>query len=142
MDHYRGRIKLNYGNLVINGKRFGVQDLGNLPADLNLRSLCENADSDVITFFGQCSPFSNFFPSMMKINGTSYSCSEQYIQAKKAEIFNDDKTKMKILQSKIPKDMKFLGSKVAGFIQQFWERDYAKEICATALLEKFSQIMT
>ena len=73
------------------------------------------------------------------MDGLTYNCSEQFIQSKKAEIFNDDQAKSWIMNSKSAKEIKQIGSRINDYIQQSWERDYAKTVCTTVITEKFSQ---
>ena len=134
-EHYCGNIRMNYDKLVVNGKSYGVQDLSSLPRDLDPRSTCELANMEIIAFFGQFNPFSNFHPAKSKVNGTIFNCSEQYIQYKKAEHYNDDTTGSKIMQTKSPKEMKYLGGRINGYIHQEWECDMAKTWCYCSDIE-------
>ena len=35
-------------------------------------------------------PFSQWYPSPFEVEGTKYNCTEQYMMAKKAELFGDE----------------------------------------------------
>ena len=89
-------------------------------------------------FFGQHHPFSNFHPSTIEIDGVKYSHSEQYIQAEKAKLFNDDATHNNIMKASSPGAMKYLGHNVQGFKADVWHSEIPKISYAT-LLAKFSQ---
>ena len=94
LQKYRGKAKLKYDKLIINGIEYSMANLDQLPADIHPEDSCHRSDSDkdVMAFFGMHSPFSNFHRSPFKENGESYTCAEQYIQADKAKSFNDDAT--------------------------------------------------
>lgn len=51
---------------------------------------------------------------------TTYSCAEQYMMAKKAELFKDPITLNKILKSTNPKDIKSLGREVKNYKEEIW----------------------
>ena len=51
-------------------------------------------------FFGELSPFSNFYPSLFRYNEHDYHCAEQLIQHEKAKLFGDFETEDKILKAK------------------------------------------
>ena len=74
-------------------------------------------------------------------DGVRYSRSEHYIQAKKAELFNDDVTETKILNATLPYEAKCLGAKVKQFDLDTWKH-CAKDIAVTAVRSKFQQNAT
>lgn len=91
-----------------------------------LANTCEVKNQDTIAFFAQFNPFSNFYPAKFKINGTIYSCTEQYILSKKAETFEYDVTKTRILQSKLAN---ILGSKCLAIYISNWRETMQKHLC-------------
>jgi len=112
--------------------------LASLPMTLQPRAAAEKENETVIVFFTQGSPFSNFHHAPFVKNNTRYCCNEQYIQASKAQIFNDDNAHAKIMQSRNPYEIKKLGRDVRNFIKQKWEQE-AKKIAIEGCLAKFSQ---
>ncbi|MFV0481884.1 MAG: NADAR family protein [Campylobacteraceae bacterium] len=52
----------------------------------------------------------------------TYSCSEQYMMSKKAEVFGDIEMQEKILKALHPRDMKAFGQKVKGFDSRVWDK--------------------
>ena len=103
---------------MVEGKAYTIANIHELSNDLNPRSTCEKSNEHAITFFGLHSPFSNFDKSSFKHDGRSYSCAEQFIQSQKAEKYNDDAAKTKIMLACDPREMKHIGNNIRGYVQQ------------------------
>ncbi len=88
---YKDKVSIHVNRLVLNGKTYTINNLDTLPADLNPGHLATN-DSvpGLIRFFGRASHFSNFYPSIVIIDGVRYINNEQYYQSMKSEEFCDD----------------------------------------------------
>ena len=82
--------------------------------------------------------FSQWFPSEFEENGVTYCCCEQYMMAKKAELFNDAETLKKILASTDPREIKALGREVKNFDVKVWQEN-CRDIVFNGNLLKFSQ---
>ena len=95
-----------------------VNNLNKLPSSLQPRAAAEKHSEKSMVFFTQGSPFSNFYPAPFIRNKMKYVCNEQYIQSKKAELFNDDETRFKIMQTSNPYEIKSLGNYVKNFVGQ------------------------
>lgn len=89
------------------------------------------------TFFWS-GPFSNWHPSPFEIDGVWYNCSEQYMMAEKARLFNDTETLSKIMSAPDPREQKQYGRQVKGFDQHTWEK-VARGVVYKGCLAKFSQ---
>ena len=113
-------------------------NLDKLPPELNPRKAAERENSDTLAFFTQASPFSNFHSCKFVKDNETYICSEQFIQAQKAKIFNDDATQAKIMRETSPYEMKKLGGKVANFVEHIWLKE-SERVATEACLAKFSQ---
>ena len=108
---------------MILGKKYGTQDLHLLPDDLSgfhASSRC-NEENTVHAFFGELSPFSNFSRVPFNLEGITYFCTEQFIQLKKALLFNDKDTADKLLISTNPLECKDLGKNVKGYKEDIWK---------------------
>ncbi|MDO3409923.1 NADAR family protein [Saccharibacillus sp. CPCC 101409] len=81
---------------------------------------------------------SQWWPSGFAVDGTRYSCAEQYMMAEKARLFGDEEARTKILQAKHPKQMKAFGREVRNFDGNVWNRE-AYGIVKQGGLEKFRQ---
>lgn len=126
---------------MIAGKAYTVQpenNLNTLPPELQPRLLAEKEDESAIVFFTLGSPYSNFYAAPFSKDNVRYCCNEQYIQARKAELFNDDDVQQKIMQSNNPYEIKKLGGNVKNFVKQRWEQE-AQKIVTDACVCKFSQ---
>jgi ribA/ribD-fused uncharacterized protein len=90
-------------------------------------------------FYKTRNPFSNWHPAkFLGEDGLEYNCSEQYMMAEKARIFNDGTVREMILAAKDPRDQKELGRKVSGFDTVEWGK-HAKEVVYRACYHKFTQ---
>ena len=141
MNQYRGKCRLTADKLVINGRTFTVAPVNNLdrlPRDLNPRQMAEREDGNTLAFFSLNSPFSNFHMASFVKNGETYLCNEQYIQAQKAQMFDDDFAHRRIMNYTSPYDMKREGNYVKNFIEQKWQNE-AERIAYDGCLAKFSQ---
>ncbi len=53
--------------------------------------------------------------------GNEYNCCEQYMMAKKAELFKDHATRAKIILAPHPREQQYLGRLVSGYNQKIWD---------------------
>lgn len=81
---------------------------------------------------------SQWYISPFIVEGDNYNCCEQYMMAKKADFFKDEKTKVLIMNATEPKEHKSLGRQVKNFDENEWNK-VADEIVFQANLAKFSQ---
>lgn len=89
-------------------------------------------------FFWKRSPFSNWWIQSFTWRGTQFNCAEQALMWAKADLFADEDSKARILNTPDPKEQKRLGRNVARFDQFIW--DFNKEAIMEAILfEKFNQ---
>ena len=137
-SEYKGKCRLMQDKLILDGKAFTVNNLKDLPKSLHPRTAAEKCNQEALVFFTQGSPFSNFYLAPFVIDYTRYVNNEQYIQAKKAELFNDDDSHSKIMQTSNPYAIKTIGSRVRNFIKQKWEQ-HARKIAMDACTAKFAQ---
>lgn len=82
--------------------------------------------------------FSQWYPSRFMKDGVIYNCAEQYMMAKKAELFGDTKTLELVMNSTSPKEQKALGRGVANFNPEIWNAN-CKRFVKEATIAKFSQ---
>lgn len=90
-------------------------------------------------FYGQKQCFSNWHMRSFKdTNGVEYNCSEQWMMAMKATLFNDEETLVQIMAEKDPGKQKILGRAVKNFNKELWDF-VARELVYQGLLLKFTQ---
>ena len=70
---YKGRCRMERDQIVIDGKRYGLRNLHQLPPDLNTFKCTSEESEDCVGFFGELNELSNFHPCKFKINGIKYS---------------------------------------------------------------------
>ena len=75
---------------------------------------------EYLFFWKSNSYLSNWYPSDFIVNGVLYWCVEQYMMAKKAELFNDYTVFRMIMFSNSQKEIKALGRTIRGFDEKIW----------------------
>ena len=102
---------------------------------MNLEKLKElygfGVDFDFIFFWGSKSKdskvnitcLSQFYKCDFEEKGIKYNCCEQYMMAKKAELFDDKEILNEIMSESNPKVIKGLGRKVRNFDSEIWDKN-------------------
>ena len=129
---------MEYDKLVIDGKRYGTDDLDKLPQTISPINVSTKSNDKVFGFFGELCPLSNFHPANFIHKGQSYHSSEQFIQHAKAQYFNDQETAQRILNAQSALACKQLGYYVKNFNQQNWV-DSIENLCKDGIRAKFEQ---
>ncbi len=88
-----------------------------------------------VLFYGGI--FSQWYPHRMVVDGTSYSCAEQYMMAQKAFHFGDVEAYDKIMATNKPNEQKAIGRTVKGFDVAKWSA-VSREFVYRANKAKFS----
>jgi ribA/ribD-fused uncharacterized protein len=81
--------------------------------------------------------FSQWYPSPMVIDGVEYGCAEQYMMARKAEVFGDLDRMRAIMATPDPSEQKALGRLVKGYSDAVWHA-VARDVVMRASLAKFT----
>lgn len=81
---------------------------------------------------------SQWAKSKFIFNDVEYNCSEQFMMAGKAKVFNDPFTLGLIMSASNPKDQKRYGRQVKGFNLDIW-MEHATDIVTIGNMMKFSQ---
>jgi len=89
-------------------------------------------------FFRPESPFSQWYPARFTVDGSTFSCAEQFMMHGKALLFGDEAIAAQILATESPRQHKALGRKVGGFDEQVW-RDNREAIVYAGSRAKFTQ---
>ena len=83
-------------------------------------------------------PFSNFHLCKFSCDGTEYNSSEQFIQTKKAEYFDDDIARERILAAEDAQDCKEIARDINNFDKKEWS-SVAEQLCEPGISQKFLQ---
>ena len=121
----------------VDGNLYGVNDLTRLPESLSPQSGCIRETADAIAFFGQHTPFSNFFRSNIAIEGHTYNCTEQYIQKSKAEIMGCEEVAAQVLKQADPAKQKQMCKNLKGDIRKW--KSQARDVAYKVAKSKFQQ---
>ena len=138
LEKYKGRCRLEGPHLVIEGKHYHRQNLHTLPADLDTVASTSKSNETVYGFFGELHPFSNFHPCRFAWDGTEYNSSEQFIQTKKAEYFDDDIARERILAAEDAQDCKEIAWDINKFDKNEWS-SVVERLCEPGISQKFLQ---
>lgn len=82
--------------------------------------------------------YSQWYPSIMIIDGERFNCCEQYMMYQKALVFKDHDTAEKIMDTESPAEQKSLGRLVKNFDRDKWDQ-YCMGIVTTGNFHKFIQ---
>ena len=138
MDKYKDQSRMNYDRVVIQGKDYSLNNLHELPEDLNAFKVSSKSTDDTVGFFGEINPLSNFHPAKFTLDGQEFISSEQYIQATKAYYFNDLESYQKIMGCKTSFDCKQLAWSINNVDGKKWDA-VARSLCEKGIREKFLQ---
>ena len=138
IKEYKMRCRLEGDHLVIKGCHYGRENLGELPPDISGYKVTSKEDAGTVGFFGELNPLSNFHPCVFKVEDNWFHSSEQYIQLKKAEYFDDQQTALKILTAESAIECKQLAREIKNYDATSWN-DVAEDECFDGILEKFNQ---
>jgi ribA/ribD-fused uncharacterized protein len=81
---------------------------------------------------------SQWHPARFVVDGTKYTCAEQFMMSQKALMFKDSHTYRKIMKTNKPQEQKELGRSVKGFNEQIWNKR-CREIVFIGNFHKFAQ---
>ena len=138
LPDYKDKSRLENDRLVIDGKKYGIDDLHRLPSELAPYKTAEKMNEKYIAFHGEHSPYSNFHYSPFVLNNTKYANAEQWIQHQKCLLFNNNDTANKILETDNPYEIKQLSRNITGFDKDTW-RSKGYNICYKGVEAKFKQ---
>ena len=135
---YKDKCYMEEDYLKIKGKKYTVDNIHQLPDEINGFKASTKCDGDITCFYGELNPLSNFHQASFEIDGTVYSSSEQYIQQQKAIFFGDRVAEAKIMAAITPMQCKKEGRNTRNFDQTTWNNN-AKSQCFPGIEAKFTQ---
>ena len=137
-EEYRGKCRMEGDSLIIHGKRYTKNNLKTLPDNISGFSVTSRCDGNILAFFGELNPFSNFHPSPFVYDGVQYHSAEQMIQYVKACFFEDEVIAQHILQCDNALECKQIARNISGYKRDEWMKA-AKVMCENGIYEKFKQ---
>ena len=124
--------------LYIEGRRYTVDTLNEIPADFQPSNLALRENDHMLLFYGRNSVFSNFFSCQFVVDAISYSSIEQYFQSQRALKAGDEEAMAEIMKTSDPVQHLKIGRKVHVDSHQ-WNDDIAKQIMEKGIKAKFEQ---
>ena len=135
---YKKKCRLGNDKVVINGRKYGIDNLHQLPKEIDPFAITSKSDNNCIGFFGALNPLSNFYETKFIVAGVEYLSSEQFIQAQKANYFKDEISYNRVMGATTSLDCKNAAKTVRNFDRTTWEA-VAESLCKEGLKAKFSQ---
>ena len=135
---YKKKCRLENDKVVINGRKYGTDNLHQLPKEIDPFAITSKSDNNCIGFFGALNPLSNFYETKFIVAGVEYLSSEQFIQAQKANYFKDEISYNRVMGATTSLDCKNAARTVRNFDRTTWET-VAESLCKEGLKAKFSQ---
>ena len=135
---YRDKCRLQGDKLIIDGVKYTMENLGDLPAELVAYQVAEKSNDTTLVFLvfhSELSLYSNFHPSPFTIDGICFPSAEHYIQYHKALLFGHSVTANSILKSGTSLESKKLSYNISDFSRSKWTNK-GYNICAKGIREK------
>lgn len=129
--------KLSIDKLSIKDKIYTADDIDDIPREYHPPTT-RTIDDNIVAFYRQESPFSNFHPSQFSDNGKTFNCVEQFFVFHKAKLFGDDELAEEVLKMDNPGKMKAKGRAVKGYKADQWKTEQLR-IMKQGLTLKFDQ---
>ena len=137
-SEYFRKCRMEGDVLILKGIKYTVNNLNELPEDLNGFHASSRNNDDIFAFFGEANPFSNFHTSKFTLNGVEYNNSEQFIQSEKAKYFKDESTARRILQASSGLECKKLSREIKNYRHEEW-KNIAADLSEPGIAAKFDQ---
>ena len=138
IESYKKKCKMEGDQLITKGKTYTVDNLSDLPHEINGFNSTSKTDGETLGFFGELNPLSNFHRCKFQVENTTYHSTEQYIQHEKATYFKDNKVARKIMEASTPYECMLLSKEIENADHTSWN-DIAKERCYPGIAAKFTQ---
>ena len=102
-------------HIVLDGIHYYRENIHTLPPELSSDKVTSETNEEVLAFFGELHPLSNFHCCKLDFQGETFHSSEQLIQLKKAELFGDQVAMVRILNSTDAQDSKEIAMDIANY---------------------------
>ena len=138
MKKYQKKCRMEGAHVVLDGIHYYRENIHTLPPELSADKVTSETNDEVVAFFGELHPLSNFHGCKFDFEGETFHSSEQLIQLKKAELFGDQAAKERILNSTDAQDSKEIAMDIANFNRDEWNK-LAENLCYEGICQKFVQ---
>ena len=115
-------------HVVLDGTYYYRENIHTLPPKLAADKVTSKTNNETIAFVGELHPLSNFHACKFEFEGETFHSSEQLIQMKKVELFEDDIAREWILNSTDAQDSKEIAMDITNFSKEKWNSS-AEELC-------------
>ena len=137
-EDYKKKCRMENDTLIIRGKHYTVNNLHQLPAEINGYKATSKSEEGTTCYFGELNPLSNFHSATFTYDGIQYHSSEQLIQHMKSQLFEDLTTEAAILATTNALDCKNEAKNNRNYDHKQWE-EMAKSLCYEGIKAKFVQ---
>ena len=138
IPEYKKKCHLEGAKFILDGKSYSKESLHKLPERISSYNVSTKENDEVVGFFGELSPFSNFHPSPFRYNEQDYHCAKQLIQHEKAKLFGDIETEDKILKARSAIECKQLAYETENYDHNHWISN-ASRLCKAGIRAKYEQ---
>ena len=136
MKKYQKKCRMEGAHVVLDGMHYYRENIHTLPPELSADKVTSETNEEVVAFFGELHPLSNFHSCKFDFEGESFHSSEQLIQFKKAELFGDQVARERILNSTDAQDSKEIAMDIANYNRDEWNKS-AENLCYEGIRQKF-----
>ena len=135
-----GKYSLVQDYLLLNGKKYTLNDIDQLPSELQKKKLYQKhfTTTDGVAFYGKECFLSNFHMCRFEEGGKVFDSVEKYFQFKKALYFKDEPSAQAILEAKSPAKALALSYQIKDFDRESWDM-VAKQFMYNGCALKFTQ---
>ena len=131
------KAKLVVDKLYIEGEKYTIENLEDLPGKLQPKSLAVRETEKVVMFYGGNSCLGNFYKADLKVDGKLFNCVEQFVQYQKAVSVGNNEIATKIMSSSDPKKQHQLAKQLKPTSHDQWNNEKAKRVMETGIRAKF-----
>lgn len=141
LPDYQKKITMVKDDLIIDGDRYNVDNLQDLPAHIHPKNYTRKTNENTLVFGGVLSEFdcfSNWSPSPINYDDTDYVCVEQAYMHAKAKAHGDANAAKLIMYTEDPRDIKKIGLSIT-LDKSIWTNDKRKQTMLDIVRAKFMQ---
>lgn len=116
----KGKIFIVVDKLYVEGRLYSVDEIDQLPNELQPAKISTPTKDGVTLFYGKNSPLSNHHKCEFAAESDKFNCVEQYLFYRKAVHAGDEVAAYRVMASQDPAEMKALGKRIKVPDQTMW----------------------